>query len=465
MGSLPPPKPFTIAIVGGGIGGITLAIGLAAQGIPFHIYESAPSFGEIGAGVSFGPNVIRAMHSISPALLRAYAKHVTCNEDPELADQMFTFRRGDFGPDMVHVAVDLDGKRCASPPPPPPEALFESSFTAQEIDGLRFPVRCCVHRAHFLDEIVQLLPAQTTTFSKALVRLEEDATGEHDGNVRLHFADGSVATASAVIGCDGIRSVTRKHLHGPDAGPEYSGDFAYRAMAPRAEFERVLGREIATTGNLFVSSNGYCIAYPVDHGAALNMVAIRMRPEHTTWGHREWKVKAKPGQVAGDLQGRHPGLLELFARHGDGDKWAMFHSPHRQAYFRDRICLLGDAAHASTPHLGAGAGMAIEDSAVLTQLLAAVASAPELMHAFSAYDAVRRSRSQGVIRSSSENLSRLRRIATAEGEELVRLQEETYRQFGQIGNFDLQESLDSAMSMFHNSRNSVPLADRGVIVP
>lgn len=445
----PAPKPFTIAIVGGGIGGVTLAIALAAQNVPFHIYESAPSFGEIGAGITFGPNVIRAIHRISPAMLRAYAKHVTCNEAPDLADVLFTYRRGW---DPEHVGED--GSRL------PPEAMFPICFTSQEMDGLRFPARCCVHRAHFLDEIVRLVPAHTTSFGKALVRLEEEGDGE---GVTLHFADGSVATASAVVGCDGIRSVTRNHLHGRDVGPEYSGYFAYRAMAPRAEFERVMGREIATTGNLYLCPNGYAISYPVDHGASLNMFATRVRAEHQPWEHREWKVKASASELAQDLEGWHPGLLELFAQHGDAEKWAMFHSPHDQAYFRDRICLLGDAAHATTPHLGAGAGMAIEDSFVLSQLLGAADSSVDLVRVFRAYDSVRRPRSQDVIRDSRKNLSGYIALATAEGQELERLKEEQKSLFGQVINFDLQKSLESAMSVFYDSQHPVHGTNKGGI--
>ena len=60
-GSAPGQKPFTIAICGGGIAGLTLAIGLLRHNTPFHIYESAHAFTEVGAGVAFGPNSLRAM--------------------------------------------------------------------------------------------------------------------------------------------------------------------------------------------------------------------------------------------------------------------------------------------------------------------------------------------------------------------------------------------------------------------
>lgn len=429
-----PSKPFTIAIVGGGIGGVSLAISLAAQNVPFHIYESAASFGEIGAGVTFGPNVIRAIHGISPAMLRAYAKHVTTNEPPDLAGAFLTFRRAYLGAGVAEAEY-----RAWTP-----EKLFNLVDDVQEIDGLRFPVRCSVHRAHLLDELVRLLPADTASFGKALVKIEETDEKE-GGEVNLYFTDGSTAIASAIIGCDGIKSVTRKHLHGQNAMAEYSGFFGYRAMAPRAEYERVLGRELAATGNLFLCPDGYTIAYPVDHGSALNMFATCVQPG-STWVDQEWKVKSTNEELSRDLQGWHPGVLELLTKHGNGEKWAMFHSPHDQPYYRGRICVLGDAAHATTPHMGAGAGMAIEDGFILGRLLGAIDSSARLPDVFRAYDAVRRPRTQKVVRESKDNVARYQAISSAEREELERLKEESQAEFGRIFNFDLNKSLSGALS-------------------
>lgn len=84
------------------------------------------------------------------------------------------------------------------------------------------------------------------------------------------------------------------------------------------------------------------------------------------------------------------------------DIWALFEHPPAPTYYKDRICLLGDAAHASTPHQGAGAGQAIEDAFVLSNLLGQVASAANITQAFKAYDTVRRPRSQRVVTTSKE---------------------------------------------------------------
>lgn len=89
----------------------------------------------------------------------------------------------------------------------------------------------------------------------------------------------------------------------------------------------------------------------------------------------------------------------------DPSQWAIFEHPHISTFCRSRVAILGDAAHASTPHQGAGAGQAIEDAHVLSELLgdAQVRSTEQVMAAFKAYDEIRRPRSQRVVTSSKEN--------------------------------------------------------------
>ncbi|KAI3391658.1 hypothetical protein diail_6996 [Diaporthe ilicicola] len=419
-------EPFTIAIVGGGIGGVALGIGLAARDVPFHIYESAPSFGEIGAGVTFGPNVIRAIHGLSPAMLRAYAKHVTTNEPPELADTFLTFRRG--------WLPDGEDETWA------PEKIFNLAGKVQEIDGMSFPVRCCVHRAKLLDELVGLLPAGSASFNKTFVSFTE----KNDG-VNLKFADGSTATASAIVACDGIKSATKKLLHGSEARPKYSGYFGYRAMAPREEYEKVMGKELAGTGNLFLYPSGYTIAYPVEHGSALNLFAT-CAPTASVWKDQEWRIPSKEGELVQACQDVHPGIVKLLLEHGNGETWAMFHSPHDMPYYHGRVCLLGDAAHAATPHMGAGAGMAIEDAYILSGLLSSTRGSADIENVFKAYDSARRARTQDIIRRSKENVPRYMAISTADGATLSRLRDEFQETYGHLFNFDLEESLRNAVS-------------------
>jgi salicylate hydroxylase len=90
-----PDKKISIAICGGGIGGLSLAIGLLRYPhLNVHIYESAAAFAEIGAGVSFGPNAMRAMRLTNPSILRGYDQRRTENESKEKKDAWFDFRWG-----------------------------------------------------------------------------------------------------------------------------------------------------------------------------------------------------------------------------------------------------------------------------------------------------------------------------------------------------------------------------------
>lgn len=435
-----------IAIIGGGIGGISLAIGLAAQNVPFHIYESAPSFGEIGAGITFGANVIRAIHGLSPAMLRAYARHVTANEPEELVDAFLTYRKG-F---LDGVGEELERYRKWMP-----EAKFNLRGKVQHVGGTKFPARCCVHRAHLLDEWVRLLPPGSATFGKTLVQIVEN---DETHVVRLTFSDDSTALASAVVGCDGIKSTIRKYLHGDSKGAaRYSGFFGYRAMAPRAAFEAALGPELAATGNLFLCRNGYTIAYPVDHGVALNMFVTCLQREGTTWENpTEWKIPSTEEELRRDLKGWHPGVVDLLVQHGNGEKWAMFHCPHDELYYRPggRVCIMGDAAHATTPHVGAGAGMAIEDAFVLSGLFGALPSLEAIPALLEAYDAVRRPRSQKVVRESAENVARYCAISSAQGVELEKLRSEAHDLGKWLWDFDLDRSLVEAVHLMKQSRKA-----------
>jgi salicylate hydroxylase len=88
-------KPFNLAIVGGGIAGLSLAITLLQYGVDLTIYEAAPHFGEIGAGVAFGPNAGRAMEMMSPKIYDAFMKCKTGNQSESKHNSWFTIRVGD----------------------------------------------------------------------------------------------------------------------------------------------------------------------------------------------------------------------------------------------------------------------------------------------------------------------------------------------------------------------------------
>jgi salicylate hydroxylase len=256
MASTTSSKPYSIAIVGGGIAGLTLAITLVQYDIPVTIYEAAPHFGEIGAGVAFGPNAGRAMELSHPKIYEAFKKCKTGNSDNSKSDSWFTIRVGDARRADKDGYV-REGKKVG-------DALFDVPMHSQGGRG-------GVYRAHFLDELVKDVPDGVAKFDKRLADMEEADDGS--GEMKLKFADGSTAQHSAVIGCDGIKSLTRKWLLGrdnPASTAVFSGKYAYRGLIPMDEARKLLGDEAAQNSQMYLGYHGHLLTFPIEHGKTMN---------------------------------------------------------------------------------------------------------------------------------------------------------------------------------------------------
>lgn len=212
-------KPFSIAIAGGGIGGLCLAVALAHHNVPVHVYEAAPAFSEIGAGVGFGPNALRAMQMLNPAILEGYKRCETTSASPSEDQRFFNFRYGLEKP-------SADG-----------------TVAGQLICEVRSDMKTSsVHRARFLEELVKLIPEGAASFRKRLVGIEEEGEG-----VLLKFLDGTEVRHDAVVGCDGVKSQVRKLLLGEgDETSEavFSGKCCYRGLVPAEKAIQILGENL-----------------------------------------------------------------------------------------------------------------------------------------------------------------------------------------------------------------------------
>ena len=434
------PKPFTIAICGGGVAGLALAIGLHRQKVPFHLYESAHAFAEVGAGVAFSPNSVRAMGLISPQLRSAYEEISTRNGDPKKQDTWLEFRLGcDLRvPQGEHSYGSFNG------------SLMNGIKGANRAGAMIFDVHTesddamggTVHRASFLEQLMALVPSECVSFNHRVTDIEDLG----DKGVRLHFAHGGSTISNAVIGCDGVKSCTRRIVlgdHNPAAHPSFASKYVYRGLIPMTEAVDLLGDDLARNNQMYLGYHGHVLTFPIAHGETMNVVAVRSKQDGK-WEDERWVLPTEKEDMRNDFAewGQTvKGILSLIKK---PDIWALFDYPAAATYCKGRICLLGDAAHASTPHQGSGAGMALEDAFIMSNLLGSVETEEGIEVAFKAYDRVRRPRTQRLVKTSKNCGNLFDFEDEVVGDDLEKLKENVRQRMKWIWNEDLHEHLEEA---------------------
>ncbi|PYH28248.1 putative salicylate hydroxylase [Aspergillus neoniger CBS 115656] len=412
-----PPRPFTVTIIGGGIGGLVLAVGLLRRQVPVQIYEAAAAFAEIGLGLSIGPAAHRAMPLIDPEIRAIYDALVTTHADSPGYEQ---YKQTWF--ELVWATGDHEG-----------ETLMNLKALPSGQTTLR--------RADFLAALVALVPPEIVHFGKRLKQLTETTDG-----VRLQFEDGTIAMADVVVGCDGIKSKVKESMLPEESAakqPRYSGMYAYRAVFDMDEMVTAVGDQRARVSTMYLGKGAYAISYPIMRAKKVNF-GLYILSE--TWDHEAWVRPASKEHMRRDAQGMGRYVEALVERMPDPSQWALFEHPHLSTYTKSRVAILGDAAHASTPHQGAGAGQAIEDAHVLAELLSdpRVNSVDDVVKAFRAYDQVRRPRSQHVVTTSKENAYLLCLCLDGVGDNEVNLRETFQQRLRWLWDLDIQEQAEQA---------------------
>lgn len=371
-----------IAIIGGGLTGLSLAISLKHRSIPFTLYESHSSFTEIGAGINLGPSALRSLRLIDSALGDKVYALATRNPSPDEETWMY-FRYG-----------AASGKHSDG------EVLEE--LKAPPTGNLSF------HRKELLGLLAREIEGEDVKFGRKFVGYVQD-----EEDVSIEFEDGSVERAAIVIGCDGIHSRVRRAMFGSESvlsRPSYAHAGCYRAVIPVEEAVAAIG-EFARRSQVFYGPGGYIIMYPVSEGKFVNCGAWPGRKERD-WEGAEWVKHDQYGQLVEDFkdwgENVHK-LLALFPK--DVSFWASFQHVEQPDHFRDgRILLIGDGAHAMPPHQGAGAAQGVEDALILAEVLAELHQGSigksSVDAAFRAFETVRIPRFSEVHRFSSEAGSR-----------------------------------------------------------
>ncbi len=319
-------------VVGGGIGGLSAAVGLHQAGWQVRVLERAPRFSEIGAGIVLWPNALRALRYLG------LGEQVDAISEPQRSGGM---RR----PDGRWI-TRMDGQ------------TLEATFGSPAIG---------IHRAHLHQTLLDALPAEAL----------------HAGVDVRHLSD--VGEADLIIAADGIDSNLRKELWPTHPGSAYSGFTAWRGVCHYDGYVDIGG----TLGR-----GAEAGIVPLADGRVYWYTSMKSAP-----GIRHDDEKVFVLKEFGSWHDPLPALIEATPAEGVLHHDINFLAVPMPSYVSGRVALLGDAAHAMTPHLGQGACQALEDAAVLK---AAASRAGEVTEILAFYDRHRRPRSQSIAKLSRQ---------------------------------------------------------------
>jgi salicylate hydroxylase len=254
-------KRLRVGIIGGGLGGLSLAIGLQQHShLDVHIYETKDKLAEVGAAVTILPSGLSALKSISPEVGKAIEKCLSGS-----ISQTGTGKP----PAIIAATGDRAGERLG---------YWNTRVNFMPENVLR---------AAFLSELANCLKPGTTHLSAKVVEVLDHSN--EDGPVTVKFAKGENATFDVVIGADGVHSTVRKSLF--DACSTYNqhdftGGVVYRAVVPIEEAVTALGRSVAEHPTFLVGPGCVGYSYPTDLGKKVNMVCNTTG--HKTWDNERW---------------------------------------------------------------------------------------------------------------------------------------------------------------------------------
>ncbi|MEK6370040.1 MAG: FAD-dependent monooxygenase [Burkholderia gladioli] len=350
-------KQPRIAIVGAGLGGTAAAALLQRSGYDVRLYEQAPSFSRLGAGIHLGPNVMKIMRRIGcEDALNAMGSHPDFwySRDGITAEVMSQIPLGDFA-----------------------LKTYGASYLT-------------VHRGDFHALMTQAVAPGTIAFGRKLTAIED--TGSE---VRLSFDDGTVETADIAIGADGVNSRLREHLLGAEP-PRYTGYVAHRAVFPASLLDN--------------KPYDMCVKWWSGDRHMMVYYVTEKRDEYyyvTGVPQAEWPagvsmVDSSREEMREAFDGFHPDIQHLIDVSPSITKWPLLERDPLPLWSRGRLVLLGDACHPMKPHMAQGAAMAIEDAAMLARCLDEVGIA-DYANAFALYEANRAARASKVQLVSHNN--------------------------------------------------------------
>jgi salicylate hydroxylase len=356
------PSDIRVAVVGGGIGGLSAALFLQRAGIrDVAVFERSSALREIGAGIQMAPNAVR--------LLRRLGLAEALAEVSVRLEGGWEFRRWDDG-----------------------RVLFSQPFgeLSEQLFGEPYYV---VHRRDLLDLLREAVPESWINLGHRCTAIAEEGD-----EVVAMFGNGASVRADALIGADGIHSVIHDSILPPEPAT-FSGLSAYRALVPAESAPKLTRRPVTT---LWLGPHRHFVHYPVSAGHEINIVSCNPAGD---FAEESWTADGRVEDLAAEYAGWHECVQQLISAVTHTKQYAFYDREPLKHWTRGRVTLMGDAAHPMMPFFAQGASQAIEDAAVLGGCLheASRETVPEALHRYEALRRERASRVQLVSRERREH--------------------------------------------------------------
>lgn len=333
-------------IIGGGIGGIISALTLRHHGIEVELYERAEGNPEIGSAVQFTANVTNIFKRLG---LLDVVKN--CGSPVEVRN-MREWNTGNI------ISTNRLGDTIAERELGSPYLVFG--------------------RSELLDELAEYIPAGICHYGMKCTNVEQDENG-----VWATFDNGHVARGDVLIGADGIRSTVRRLIFGA-IDPVFSGKVAYRGLIPGEKVENFDGHK--WIANAWPAPGQFMLQnFAGRNTINLSLYRNNQRLEDFDTGTATAIVSTQ--EVLDFVKDWEPSARGWLAQSADFLRWPLFDIEPLQEWSRGRVTLLGDAAHATLPFIGQGAGQGAEDASALGDALAHLPDDP--VAALKLYEAFR----------------------------------------------------------------------------
>lgn len=348
-----------VLIAGAGIGGLTAALALLKAGIEVDVYEQAPALGEIGAGFQVSANGTRVLYHLG------------------------------LGARIEQVAWQPSGKQIRLWNTGQTWPLFDLGTESVALYGYPYLMfhRADLHR--ILVDAVRAEKADAIHAGCKCTGFAQDETG-----VALRIEGGREARGDALIGADGVHSLIRETLFGPDR-PVFSGCMAWRGIIAA---DRLPEGRFRPVGTNWVGPGGHVVHYFVRGGALMNFVGVK---ERSDWQVESWTAAGSTEECLADFEGWHEDVRLQIRSIDVPYKWALMVREPMDRWTDGRVALLGDACHPMLPFLAQGANMAIEDGFELASCM--TAHGDDVPAALRRYEDLRRDRTACAVRGSAAN--------------------------------------------------------------